>query len=175
MNLNLKDFSECLKELLKSRLLRCFLISLGILIVALLVFQAGMFVGYMKASFSYKWGDNYYRAFGGGPERGFFMERLPKPLNEMRMLRGGFSEAHGVIGKILKINLPTLVIQGQDKVEKVVLIKDDTSIMKFKDSIKAPELKVDDFVTVIGSPNDESQIEAKLIRLIPSPPEFIRK
>ncbi len=175
MNLQLKDISGRLRELLKSRLLRCFLAFLGILIVVLLIFQAGMFVGYMKASFSYKWGDNYYRAFGGGPERGFFTERLPKPFNEMPMPHGGFSEAHGVIGKILKINLPTLVIQGQDKVEKVVLIKDDTSIMKFKDTIKASELKVDDLVTVVGSPNDESQIEAKLIRLIPSPPEFIRK
>ncbi len=36
--------------------------------------------------------------------------------------------------------------------------------------IKASDLKVDDSIMVIGSPNDKSEIEARLIRVLPPPP-----
>ena len=42
-------------------------------------------------------------------------------------------------------------------------------IKKFRDSIKAEDLKVGDFVAVIGNPNDQAGVEAKLIRIMPDP------
>ena len=162
-----------IKERILAIKLKNIFYALAIVLAVILIFQAGVMVGYLKASFSYKWGDNYFRAFGGGQER--MREKMPQPLNGVPMPRGGFSDAHGVAGKIIKIILPTLVVQGLDSVEKIILVKEDTSIMKFRNSIKASELKVDDFITVIGSPDANSQIEAKLIRMMPSPPESIKK
>jgi hypothetical protein len=59
-------------------------------------------------------------------------------------------------------------VQDNDGTEKIVLIKDDTSIRSMRDDISKDRLKVDDFIVVIGSPNAQGQIEAKLIRLMPA-------
>jgi len=129
-------------------------------VLALLVFQVGMFVGYKKAQFSFGWGDNYFSTFG---------KRDGRPIP--RFPGEDLSNPHGVAGKIIKIALPNLIIEDQDKVEKIVVIKDDSSIKQFRDEIKSTDLKVGDFVVVIGAPDDKSQIEAKLIRLMPDPAE----
>ena len=71
-------------------------------------------------------------------------------------------------GKIIKIELPTIIVMDKDNTEKVVLIKDDTKIQNKKQDIKNLDLKVDDFIVVIGSPDDQGQIEAKFIRLMPA-------
>jgi len=119
------------------------------------VFSLGVMVGYRKAGFSYAWGENYQRNFGG-PRGGFF-----QAFNE------DFTEGHGVFGQIIKIDGSTLVIKGQDNVEKIVLIKDDTVIRRLTETVKISELKIDDNVVVIGNPNSSGQIEAKFIRLLP--------
>jgi hypothetical protein len=59
------------------------------------------------------------------------------------------------------------VQDNKDNTEKVVLIKDDTQIQKMMISVKASGLSVDDFVVVIGDPNNQGQIEAKFIRIMP--------
>ncbi|MDO8555205.1 MAG: hypothetical protein Q7R75_01415 [bacterium] len=146
------------KNLLQTKKLTVILCVVGIIIAAILVFQAGVFVGYRKAAFSYKWGENYYRVFG---------ERKRGPL--MGVMGEDFPNAHGATGKIIKIDLPTFIIAGQDKIEKIVLIKDDTAIRRFRETIKPADIKVDDFAVVIGSPNGQAQIEAKFIRLMPAP------
>ena len=134
------------------------LIVVGIIIVVLVIFEAGIFVGFHKASFSYRLGENYYQTFGG--PRGDFGE----------IAGNGFPNTNGVNGKIIKINLPSIVIEDQTSIERVVVITDDTSIRKFREEIKPEDLKVGDYVVIIGSPNDSAQTEAHLIRLIPPPP-----
>lgn len=159
MKFNLENF----KVIASSKTMRRVLWGFGGLIVLLFVFQAGMFVGYHKATFSYRYGDSYHRAFGGG-ERGFF--------NGMH--KGGYQEpfsgGHGLMGRIVSINLPAIVVADRDGVEKVVLIEKNTEIKKFRDSISSRELAVDNMVVIIGKPGEEGQVEAKLIRLMPSPP-----
>jgi hypothetical protein len=126
------------------------------LIVLLLVFYAGIIVGFKKADFSFQWGENYHRNFGG-PQRGVFGD-----------FRGNdFIDAYGVFGQIIKIDNSTLVIKGSDNVEKIVLIKNDTVINRFRDNIKISDLQINDSIVVIGQPNNQGQIEAKLIRLLP--------
>ena len=132
------------------------LAGIGALILALLIFQAGMFVGYRKAKFSYRMGDNFHRTFG--ERKGGFA-------------RDDFPGGHGTIGKIIKIDLPTLIIEDRDNVEKIIIIKDDTAVRRFRESVKSSDLKTDDYVVVIGAPNTESQIEARLIRIVPAPPQ----
>lgn len=127
-----------------------------VLIFILAIFQTGVFVGYRKAEFSGRWGDNYSKTFGK-PERG-----LPGIFEK------GFVGGHGVTGKIIKISLPTVIVESEDMIEKIILIKDDTVIKQFRADITATDLKVDDALVVIGAPKDDGQIEAKLIRVLPS-------
>lgn len=147
-----------IKEFAQSKTLQKILIGVGMAVVALLIFQAGMFVGYRKASFSYRFGDNYYRAFG---------DHGPKSFKGS--MRGGFIEANGAVGKIVSINLPTFVVVGTDNVEKVILIRENTRIRHLDTTATSTDLKVDDSIVIFGSPNDSSQIEAKLIRIVPTP------
>ncbi len=67
-----------------------------------------------------------------------------------------------------------MVVKGRDNVEKIILIKDDTIIERFKETIKLTDLKVDDYIITIGDPNDAGQIEAKFIRFLPPPPPIGR-
>ncbi len=130
---------------------------------ALLVgaFAVGAFVGYKKAAFSYRWGENYHLNFGG-PRGGF--------LRQLEDFGGGdFIEGHGTFGQIIKINGSTLIIEGRDKVEKIILVKDDTEIRELRSTLKIDGLKINDYVVIIGEPNGSGQIEAKFIRVMPVP------
>jgi hypothetical protein len=144
----------------QSKLFKRIILTIGILAVLLFVFWAGMFVDSKKADFSFKWGENYHRNFAG-PKQGFFND----------FMGNDFVNAHGVFGQIIKIDLSELVIEDKDNTEKIVLVKDDTIIRRFRDDVKISDLKVNDYIVVIGDPNDSGQIEAKLIRVMPPPPE----
>lgn len=133
---------------------------IGGLVIALAIFQAGIFVGYRKAAFSFRMGDNYYRVFG---DRG----RQPfggiVPDDEL-------SEGHGAVGRIVRVSLPSFVVSTPDNLEKTVIVSDGTIIRRFRDAASPNDLKADEYVVVLGSPNNQSQIEAKLIRILPPPP-----
>ncbi len=147
-----------IKEVLNKSKVKWASCILGCLIVALLIFQAGMFVGFKKAGFSYRVGEQYFRQMNGRPNDQF-----------MGMNRGDFENSHGAIGKIISISLPSVIISDKDNTEKTILISSSTDIRKFKDSIKPEDLKINDFVTVIGNPNDKAEIEARLVRIMPDP------
>ncbi len=123
--------------------------------VIVLIFASGVFVGGMKAKFSYRWAENYHKNFGG-PRNGF-MEIMP-------FLPGDFIEGHGTFGEIIKINDSDLVIRGREDMEKVINITKDTIIKNGRETIKKENLKVGSQIVVIGSPNEQGQIEAELIR-----------
>lgn len=133
----------------------------GALFVLLLVFKVGEYVGIRKATFSYNWGNNYYRNFMG----------------HGRMAIGGgfrgedFLMGHGVGGPILKNSSSTLIIQDRDGAEKIVLLSENTLIKRFRDDISGSDLKPGEWVVVLGNPNEEGQIEAKLVRVLPPPPQ----
>lgn len=145
------------KKLFQSKVFRTITLSVAGLIVLLLVFRAGMIVGYKKANFSYRWGENYHRNFGG-PRSGFFKEFFDKE----------FIDGHGIFGEIVKIDGSTLVVKGRDNVEKIVLAG-TAVINRNRDTIAIGELKVGDYIVTIGTANESGQIEAKLIRFMPSP------
>lgn len=147
----------------QSKIFKIIVFGIAGLIVLLFVFETGKMVGFRKASFSYKWGENYRQNFGG-PRAGFFGDFGVE----------GFMEAHGVSGQIIKIDNSSLVIKGVDNVEKIVQIKDDTIIRHLRETLKLSDLKVNDFIVVIGEPNDSGQIEAKFIRILPASPKLQR-
>ncbi len=150
------------KKILNPDILKWVIVGVVCFIIIVLAFGGGIWIGTQKAKFSYRWAENYHKNFAG-PREGFMNNLGGFPA-------GDFIEAHGSFGKIIKIEGNNIIIQGRENVEKTILIKDDTVINSIKGDIKPADLKIDDFITVIGSPNDFGQIEAKLIRVLPLPP-----
>ena len=150
----MKKINEKIKKIFESKILVGILYGVGIVVAVLLIFSAGVSVGFRKASFGRAWGDNYEQNFGMRPMPPFGGEN-------------NFPNAHGAIGKIIKIELPAIIVQDKNNIEKVVLIKDDTKIQKMMVELSASDLSVNDSIVVIGSPNDQGQVEAKFIRVMP--------
>ena len=166
--------SNGVNKFFQSKIFKVALIVIGALVILLFVFKAGIFVGYKKANFSYRWGENYHRNFAG-PRGGFFKD-FKRELKDK-----DFINAHGTFGSIIKIEPSinalatsstlngsgriTLVIKGKDDAEKTILVSDKTEIRSRRDTIKTGDLKIDDQIVIIGSPNEQGEIEAKLIRL----------
>jgi hypothetical protein len=148
----MKKIYEDVKKVFDSKISFRILCVIGIVLVALLIFSAGIVVGFYKASFGHAWEENYEHNFGMRPDHTIF---------------DNFPNDHGAIGKIIKIELPTIIVQDKDNTEKVVLTNDDTQIQKLQASLTTSDLNLDDFVVVIGSPNNQGQIEAKFIRVMP--------
>lgn len=149
--INLKIDRDLLKKIIKIAV---------VFFVVVLIFGAGVFVGQMKAKFSYRWAEQYHENFGG-PSSGFMGDWRSRPLPPREDFVGG----HGIFGPIIKIDSSTLTINGKNGVETVVLVSDQTEIRSPRGALKVGDLKVDDQITVIGSPDSQGQIEAKLIRL----------
>lgn len=147
-------------EFTGSKGFRIALWTVGALAIAFLIFDAGMIVGARKALFSSRGGEDYYRAFDmhrRGPVGGFFSDEL--------------ASGNGAAGEILKTSSSTLLIADKDGTEKTVLISPDTVLRKGRETVSAVSLKVDDFVVAIGEPNDNSEITARFIRILPPPPD----
>ena len=149
------------KEIFKAGHLNKLLIILAAVVVLVFVFSLGVFIGHEKARFSQRWGENYYRNIMG-----------PGGPGMMDFNRPNFN-AHGGLGQIIKIDGSNLIIKDQANVEKTILVTDKTVIIKNDQNIKITDLKVDDKIVAIGGPNDQGQIEPKLIRVLPElPPAF---
>ena len=162
-NISLDKTKENLKKITDSKNFKKVICIFGAVFILFFVFQIGMMAGFRKASFSNNWGGNYERNFGP-------MHRGPQFMND------NFRElpnAHGAIGKIIKVEFPNIVVLDKDQTEKVIIVSDKTDIIERKEKVSKDSLIVDKFIIVIGSPNDAGQIESKLIRIIPSPEEMI--
>lgn len=136
---------------------RWFVLALKIfigLVAALLIFQLGMYVGFRKANFSFGYGDNYHRTFGG-PVGGF-----------MRGFEGtDFVNGHGTSGTVASVSDDGIVIKGSDGMEKMVAISKKTSIIMGHTPLSATDLHIDDMVTVIGRPQNDGTVNAEIIRV----------
>lgn len=141
-------------EFFQSAKYKWLLWALGGLIVLLLVFQLGVYVGFRKANYAFRWGENYHRVFGG-PKRGFFQEFEGRD----------FTNGHGAAGSIVSVNGEKLVVKGRDNVEKIINTDANTLVVKGRETLAVGDLKVDNAVVVIGTPNEDGSISAKIIRV----------
>ncbi|NTU99234.1 hypothetical protein HGA64_04505 [Candidatus Falkowbacteria bacterium] len=157
------------QEFFQSKQFKSGVIALAIIFLCLASFKAGMIIGYRKAGFSFRWSDNYHRNFVGPfdgnpgrqlPVRG--MGGMMRPFDDRMFMQSG-----GVAGFILTINNQKLTVENPFGEEQSVLVSDKTVVKKFRENIKASDLKPDDFVTVVGEPNKNGEIEARLIRVMP--------
>ncbi len=116
-----------------------------------------MFVGYRKAAFGHGMGNSFERNFVEGRGPGVMLFSSP-PI--------GIPGGHGAAGEIISISLPNIVVSTPDKLEITIVVNETTEIREFRETLKKEDLKVGERIVVLGVPNDEGQIEAKLIRLM---------
>ncbi len=120
----------------------------------LLVFQLGVYVGFRKANYAFRWSANYHRVFGG-PKGGFFQEFEGRD----------FTDGHGVAGSIVSSDGVKLIVKGRDNVEKIITTDAKTVVVKGRQALSVRDLRTDDTVVVIGAPNEDGSIAAKIIRI----------
>jgi len=134
-------------------------LTLIILVIFGFVFMVGVKLGQVKAGYYCSWLENYHRNFAG-PREGFFRK------GPMMMFNQGFFESHGNFGEIIQINNDSFVIKDlKNNVEKLIIINSNILIKKGYENLKFSDLKIGDRVVIIGSPNNQGQIEARLIRV----------
>lgn len=152
-----------MEKFLKSRLFLGIIIGLAELALLIIVFRTGMVVGFRKANFSYQWRDNYNGLFvGRGPRPGPGVG-LRGPIGEFP--DDDFIPAHGVAGTILKIDGNTILVKGEDNVERSLLVSTSTAVRSDSQNLKVSDLKENDRVVGIGSPSTTGQIEIKFLRV----------
>lgn len=148
------QFKQIVKDISDSKVFKIVIKVFCAIVIVCLIFQAGEIAGFHKASYGRDWNTNFSRNFGS---------------HTSMLMPDNFPNAHGAFGKIVKVQLPTIIVEDKDMTEKVVLITDKTEIHKMRDTVAKENLTTDMSVVVIGSPNDQGQIEARLIRILPAP------
>ena len=152
---------ESLRAFINSKLFAGIVTGVCITLVIICIFEIGVMVGYHESSYSSRWGENYTRNFGGGP---MGMNGLPDAGQPM---------PDGIMGKIVSITHATassteLAISGSQHPEEKVLIASDTIIRDHQNTLSPASLSVDEEVVVLGSPDTNGEIVAKLVRIIPT-------
>lgn len=128
--------------------------TLGIVIAFLLVFAIGAAVGYRRALFVSRFGENYYHNFYGMGNMG--------PMGPMSI------SMHGVAGEVIDVESSSLSVQDPSGNERSVVVLPTTIIREGDGAIMLDAVEIGNGVTVIGGPNDEGQVEASFIRVFPS-------
>lgn len=131
--------------------------ALIIALIVLIIFQAGFYVGYHNNSFRDRWDNRYSRG----------LQDPTSPFAPFMMRGDEIINPHGALGTIISKNLPRLMVQGPNRAEEIVLIHDKTIIRKFKNLASTSDLVVGEEIIAIGDPNDNGEIKANLIRIMP--------
>jgi len=144
-------------HLFSSRWLRWGVGILSGLIILILVLALGINIGRHEERFTRDWAQNYPGNFGGPKSFSLQINPGDRPV-----------QPHGLFGAVISkaTDNKSIVVKGDRDVEKTVLLDDSTIIEKAMNTLKAADLKVNDSVIVIGEPNQQGQIDAKLIRVI---------
>ncbi|MDE2001672.1 MAG: hypothetical protein KGI60_03880 [Patescibacteria group bacterium] len=149
---------ENVKNFMLSRGFKIALTIIGCLVVGLLIFQAGILVGYHRALFAHRGANSYIGVFEN-PGHGPFPE-----------MSAAYPNTFGAIGKIVTISLPTIMVEDGNNTEKMIMTSPDTAVREFRQALSLSDLKVNDSVVIVGSPNDQGAIQAQLIRVMPATP-----
>jgi len=154
-----------IQETMQSKKFKVAALAVGVVIIALVSFAGGVAIGFHKARFSYKFGENYERNFVGGPFQGpGMMERGPRGM--MVDLRGsGMRNGHGIAGSIISVADNKIVIKDRNGQENTITVGDKTLIKLGQNTIGINDLKNDEQIVVMGQPGDNGTINADLTRV----------
>jgi hypothetical protein len=131
-------------------------IGLGGALAILVVFQAGLFIGYRKGLQSSNWETDIHRATDD-----------PRSVFAPFIHDTDDASSHGAIGYIVSIHQPSFMIKGASQAERVVVIGPDTQIRNLHDIASTSDLVPGESVVVIGEPGTDSQLHATFIRILP--------
>lgn len=131
---------------------------IGGLLVTLIVFQAGIFVGYRVAAFSIDW-DSAHEGNIRSPQSIF--APFGRDMDDIN--------PHGAIGEIISVQLPIIMVKGPSGNEAMVLISSTTSIRNMRNLASTSDLKIGSQIVTIGTPDEHGRIDATFIRLVPAP------
>jgi hypothetical protein len=152
-----------IKEVVRSKKFKIAVLVVGIFFIAFASFAGGVLVGFKKAKYSYKFGENYERNFMGPRPMG--MEE-PGPRGAfLDFGRRDFRNAHGIAGTIISVADNKIVIKDRDGQENTITVTDKTLIKNGRDTISVNDLKNDDHIVVMGSPGDNGTVNADLVRV----------
>jgi hypothetical protein len=151
--MNIKDF-------INSKLFRNILTGAACLVVLVLVFSAGVFVGSEKVKFSDGWGENYYRNFVDPRGPVSALPGIQDPFWDKNYIT-----PHGLLGQIIEIDDNGFVMTGANQVEVPVQISNQTIIKDRHSDLKFSDLKIGEQAVVIGQPGGQGVINAKFIRI----------
>jgi len=130
---------------------------IGIVLGVLVVFSLGAAVGYRRALFASRFGEEYSRNFG-----------VPGPMG-MGVPTGPMSfSMHGVAGRVIDVASASLAVDDPQGNEQSVAVVPATVIREDDDTILIDAIEVGDMITAIGGPNQDGQIEARFIRVFPA-------
>jgi hypothetical protein len=142
-----------IKKIFHSKNIRWAVGVLGVLLVATLIFHAGVVFGTRQALYSER--------FPRDPRHSFFPGAL-------RLPPGYVPGGHGAVGVITEVALPTVTIQMRDGSTDVVTVGTSTIIESTDGQNTTSSLVVGRPVVIIGAPGTLGGIGAKVIRVIAS-------
>ncbi len=148
-----------IKEYFKLNWFNKLVITIAILIVMMLIFQAGVTVGYHKARFSNSW--NKTIASDMDDQHSIFYPFMPDKDDR---------NPHGAIGEIVSIKIPSLMVKGPNNFEEIVIIGPETAIRSLHTQASTSDLVIGSHIIAIGSPDEQGAIHAAFIRIMPAPP-----
>ncbi len=168
-----------MQELVESKKIKIAVAVVGFFLIVFISFAGGVVVGLHKAKFSYQWGQNYEKNFmgsvrGGGREKeaGGCVEKMlggcmGGGIKDMpRKIEGkNFRNAHGLAGTIISISDNNLIVKDRDNKESTITTTDKTLIKRGMDDFKIVDIKANDQIVVMGTPNDQGVVMAELIRV----------
>lgn len=148
---------------LPKNIFKSVLLTLGGCACIIAVFHVGVLVGYKKAMYSGHFGDNYERIFMG--HRRNFMGENRGMWGHMD--RPDFMGAHGLTGTILQVDGQTLILKDTNNTERSIVFSSSTAIRRMNENISVSNISTGTRAVIIGSPDEQGNIEAKLIRILP--------
>jgi hypothetical protein len=146
-------------DFIRSPKFKAILYLLAVLLGGILIFEGGVAVGYHRAAFSYQWNTNYFRD-----------SRDPRSFFAVFSRDADDPNPHGAIGQVVSVNLPRFMVKGPNSPEQVVVIGPGTALRRFHGDGTTTDLKAGQQVIVIGSPDDQGEIRASFVRILPPLP-----
>ncbi len=147
------------------------MIACGVLFIFLVGFGIGMKVGFHKALFSAKWGEQYEKNFLDRSERGMRQDSprasFREKFEDMRIGKG-MRSGHGIAGDVVSISDTSLVIKNPDNQENTIQTNDQTTIARGQETVAPKDIAIGSRVIVLGKPQDDGVILARFIRVFGS-------
>lgn len=149
------------REIIQSKKFKIIASVTGAIVLLIISFAAGVHVGYRKARYSYQWGANYERDFGG-PRMG-----MNGPVGRFAHDFSGqnFRNGYGLAGTVVSVSGNNIIVKDRDNQENTVSVSDKTLIKSGSSDLKVSNLVAGQRIIVMGNPASNGVINADLIRV----------